>query len=88
MSGLMRREIDAGREVKAVLPGISKPIPVDTAGRWLDLLVVRGLDMSAYYLADPAGVVVKRPPPRQLGPDEKPYWMQVDEPDWKPKKDR
>ncbi|MCC2979052.1 hypothetical protein [Sphingomonas sp. IC4-52] len=69
------------------LPGVSAPIPVDTAGRWLDLLVVRGPDMSAYYLADPAGVVVILPPPRQRERGEKPYWMKVDEPDWKPKKD-
>lgn len=88
LTGVMRREIDAGREVKAVLPGISEPIPVDTASRWLDLLVVRGPDMATYYLADPAGVVVIFAPPRQLEPGEKPYWMQVDEPGWKRKKDR
>ena len=88
LGGKMRIEIDGGRGVQVVLPGISSPIEVDTAGRWLDLLVVRGPDGETYYVADPAGVVVICAPPRKLGPDEKPYWMQVDEPGWKPRKDR
>jgi hypothetical protein len=88
LAGLMRVEIDAGREVQAMLPGISAPIQVDTASRWLDLLVVRGPDLSTHHVADPAGVVVICAPPRKLHPDEKPYWMQVDEPGWKPRKDR
>jgi hypothetical protein len=88
LAGVMRIEIDAGREVQVVLPGLAAPLQVDTASRWLDLLVVRGPDQSTYHVADPAGVVVICAPPRKLEPGEKPYWMQVDEPGWKHRKDR
>lgn len=87
LGGVLRREIDAGRLVRVSLPGSQVPILVEDGGRWLDLLVIRDPQGARYHVADPAGVVIICDPPRQLEPGEKPYWMQVDEPGWKPKKD-
>ncbi|MGK6323464.1 hypothetical protein ACMGDM_10270 [Sphingomonas sp. DT-51] len=75
---LCRREIDAGRLVRVVLPSASTPILVEDAYDWARMLVIVDPQGRAYHVAHPAGVVVLCDPATQPKPGEKPYWMKVD----------
>ncbi|VXD02855.1 hypothetical protein SPHINGO8AM_80271 [Sphingomonas sp. 8AM] len=74
---LCRREIDQGRRVRVSLPGAAVPLLVEDAYDWTKMLVVDPQGRR-YYAAHPAGVVVLCAAPATPGPDEKPYWANVD----------
>lgn len=76
---LVRQEIDGGRLVRVSLPGSKVPILVEDAMRWAQTLAIRDPQGGRYYLADPAGVVVICDPVQPLGPDEVPFYMEMDQ---------
>lgn len=74
LASLCRKEIDAGRMVRAPLPGSPVPLLVGDAYDDGEMLVVVDPQGRSYHVTHPAGVVVLCDPVPAAKSDKKPEW--------------
>lgn len=74
LASLCRKEIDAGRMVRASIPGSPVALLIDDAYDEGEMLVIVDPQGRSYHVGHPAGVVVLCDPVPASRSDKKPDW--------------